>query len=351
MLAYLGFLTISWLVLNVVYRVEKGFFEKHGFQLYYGFILVYKFASRLGAGSIWRRLSILFIGFYAISLVWFYTFLAEAFVNRLAGGGGLAVLVPGLNITGVDLVYFIIAVSVAAIFHEYFHGKVASSTNTKVKSFGLALVFALPLAFTEVDEEEFQRSKLVNKISILSAGVAANLIIGLVAIVLFNTTVSQNGLLVTGVVPGSLASRAGIQPYSLILGINGWNITSLYDLRSILSNTSITTLNITLLTPEGVVKHLIVYRSTLDKTLGVYVSTPPAEWLRNALGVYYAAQVVKLLFWTYIVNINLAVLNAAPLFITDGGRIIFEFLGSRSRRIAIALNIASLLLLVITLLP
>ena len=350
-LLVLGVVLAAWAVLNAAYTRRRDFFDSRNIRLLYGLVLVYRVGNVKAAGRLWKALTILFAASYALSVAWFLIVMVEGVAGKIHGGGGLRVLVPGVDITGLDLAYFIVAVALAAVLHEFFHGKAAVGNGVGVKSFGLALAFVLPLAFTEIDEKDFAGSSRRVKIGILAAGVAANLALGLLGLVFLNTATSPTGILVTNVVPGSLASKAGVEPYSILLSLNGVELRSVDDLRSVLSNTSATSLNLTLLTPEGSTRSIIIERNTTDKTLGVYIMSPPAGWLVRMVGVYLGAQLVKAFFWLYLVNFNLAILNAAPLFITDGGRIVFELFGERFKKMALAVNTLSLAILLLALAP
>ena len=350
-LLVLGVVLAAWAVLNAAYTWRRDFFNSRNIRLLYGLVLVYRVGNVKAAGRLWRALTPLFAASYALSVAWFLIVMVEGVAGKIYGVGGLRVLVPGVDITGLDLAYFIVAVALAVVLHEFFHGKAAVGNGVGVKSFGLALAFILPLAFTEIDEKDFAVSSRRVKIGILAAGVAANLALGLLGLVFLNAATSPTGILVTNVVPGSLAYKAGVEPYSILLSLNGVELRSVDDLRSVLSNTSATTLNLTLLTPEGSTRSIIIERNTTDKTLGVYITSPPAGWLVRMVGVYLGAQLVRAFFWLYLVNFNLAILNAAPLFITDGGRIVFELFGERFKKMALAVNTLSLAVLLLALAP
>ncbi|WP_434730793.1 site-2 protease family protein [Thermogladius sp. KZ2Tp1] len=350
-LTVLGGLLAAWSTLNLLYYHKREFFESRRIRLMYGCVLVYRAGRVRGASRAWRRASILLVALYAVSVAWFFLVVYSGIDAKLNGTGALRVLVPGVDITGLDLAYFVLALGAAVVLHELFHGKTAVSHNVGVKSFGLAVAVLIPLAFTEIEESDFNRSSRFVKTSVLAAGVAANLALGLLGLALFNIAASPSGVLVTGVVPGSLASRAGIEPYSILLSVNGVSPRGVEDLRSLLSNATATVLNITLLTPRGAVETVSIARNATERKLGVYVTTPPASWLISVVGVYPAVQLLRAFFWLYLVNFNLAILNAAPLFITDGGRIVFEVLGGRFKKAALLVNAVSLLALAFSLAP
>jgi membrane-associated protease RseP (regulator of RpoE activity) len=72
--------------------------------------------------------------------------------------------------------YFIIAIAVVAIVHEFSHGIFSRLHKLKIKSTGIAFIGPILGAFVEPDEKKMQKLKKVPQLSILSAGVFANII-------------------------------------------------------------------------------------------------------------------------------------------------------------------------------
>ncbi len=108
---------------------------------------------------------------------------------------GLSSFFPPLYFT-----YFLIAVAIGGIIHEFSHGVFARLVKLKVKSTGI--LFAGPFlgAFVEPDEKAMEKSKIKNQLAILSAGTFANVIISVITailiIIFFSAAFAPAGVIV-----------------------------------------------------------------------------------------------------------------------------------------------------------
>jgi membrane-associated protease RseP (regulator of RpoE activity) len=80
--------------------------------------------------------------------------------------------------------YWIIALAVVAVSHEFSHGIFARLYNIKIKSTGFGFLGPFLAAFVEPDEKKMTKLKKNQQITILSAGTFANCIMALLFIVL-----------------------------------------------------------------------------------------------------------------------------------------------------------------------
>ncbi|MEM1611462.1 MAG: M50 family metallopeptidase, partial [Sulfolobales archaeon] len=145
--------------------------------------------------------------------------------------------------------------------------------------------------------------------------------------------VSQ-GIIVEGVEKGSVAEASGVEPGLLLLSINGTPIRGLEDFmryrQSIASDKGIYLL-IEGIYPNGSRYSALIYKPANVTRLGIYLSVAPLA-LGLSMGalvsindhgyvrLYWLENVIRALLWISIINISLAVINAAPLYITDGGK-------------------------------
>lgn len=120
--------------------------------------------------------------------------------------------------------YFIIAVSFVAIVHEFSHGIFASYNKLKIKSTGLAFLGPILGAFVEPDEKKMNKKPIFNQLSILSAGVLANLFFALIFYIIlaifFINFFAPSGVYFTGYASGIINS-------SDVTSINGISIENL----------------------------------------------------------------------------------------------------------------------------
>lgn len=85
-------------------------------------------------------------------------------------------------------VYFIIAILIVATCHEFFHGIFAALYGVRIKSTGFAFLKYFPAffgAFVEQDDKQMNKKKKFEQMSILSAGVFANVLVFLMFGIIF----------------------------------------------------------------------------------------------------------------------------------------------------------------------
>lgn len=80
--------------------------------------------------------------------------------------------------------YWIIAIAVIAVFHEFAHGIVARRYGVKIKTTGFGFLGPFLAAFVEPDEKQMQKKSKFQQIAILSAGTFTNLILAILFFIL-----------------------------------------------------------------------------------------------------------------------------------------------------------------------
>lgn len=294
--------------------------------------------------------------FYVFMVPAIFRFL-EGFAQGKAAQSPLVPLIPGITIKGIYIVYFALAASVAIAFHELLHALAARSENVRLKSWGVGVLFIFPLAFVEVDEESFRASKMSTRLRILGAGILANTIIAIIAFLILQLVISgaTTAVLIVDVDRGWPADMAGIKAGDIIVAINGTSISRITDLAQVLkpyANMSVQFVVKIFRPGEGIMSFLVKKPSTYNR-LGIRVTetfvikSPTGSYVEDV----FRLQSFYILQWMYIINASLAVINAAPLFITDGGKIISELadrLGLAGKALSITLQSITAILIIIT---
>ncbi|MFA5485007.1 MAG: M50 family metallopeptidase [Candidatus Pacearchaeota archaeon] len=72
--------------------------------------------------------------------------------------------------------YFLVALAIVAIVHEFAHGIYMRYSKTKIKSTGLVFLGPILGAFVEEDKQNFHKKDRFNQMSVLGAGVFANVL-------------------------------------------------------------------------------------------------------------------------------------------------------------------------------
>ncbi len=336
----------GWFVINTIYYFKHDYFVSKGFKLYYGLVLVYKKSKEIKKIEVIKKISIGFVILYVIAIFFFFYSMISGVLIKLGYlkyGVAPQLLIPGINITGMQLVYFILAVVIAAFVHELSHAYTARSYGIKVRSIGFAIIFFVPIAFTEIDEESLTTANKKAKIATLAAGPASNLILALIFMFILLGMASTYGLLVINVEQNSLAEKYGIVPGTILLEINNTKAT-LTTLHNYLALNETTTLELKVLYPNNTVGVIHILKPGNVTKLGVWLRPVPKLSIISSIGLVPALTIFDIINWNYIVNLGLSLINAAPLFISDGGRIMYELFG---RRIGLAVNVLGILLLVL----
>jgi membrane-associated protease RseP (regulator of RpoE activity) len=344
----------AWAILNIAYSMKRDYFESKGFKLYYGLVLVYRRRKNIKEYSFVRKASYVSIALFIISLIMFYYSMILGILAHLGYVSQVLqpkLLIPGINILGDDILFFIIAVVLSAIIHEYSHAYMARSHNVPVKNLGFAILFFIPVAFTEIDEEKMRNVSVRVKASILSAGPASNLVLGIIFLLLLGVIISPYGILIKEVTSigntPSLAQRYGLGKYMIIEYINDTPAT-LDVLKKYMEINNTVYVKLTVLRPDNKITNIIVKKPANTSKLGIFAFIAPREELVNSIGVIGSYILLETVFWLMLVNLGLAIINAAPIFVSDGGRIIYEALGVRAGNI---INTISIIILIIALIP
>jgi membrane-associated protease RseP (regulator of RpoE activity) len=129
--------------------------------------------------------------------------------------------------------YWIIAIALVAIFHEGFHGIFARFYNVKIKSTGFGFLGPFLAFFVEQDDKQMQQKKIFPQLTILGAGVFANILLGIifffVMIGSYNVSYTPSGVVFNDY-SYSLFTPLQMQNLTLngkILAVDGLNLTGI----------------------------------------------------------------------------------------------------------------------------
>jgi len=286
-------------------------------------------------------------------------------------------LIPGLNefVPSTFAVWF--AFILTLVVHEFGHAILCRVERIKVSCMGL-LMLVIPIgAFVEPDEKEVQEATSGARLRMYGAGIASNIITGLLCFGLITVCIGfvtpTSEPVVAGVYQGFPAANAGMQTPSTIFAINGERTPTSVAVSEILQSTEPgdeITISVRdqsgeihdyLLTlaawPEelgsdstsgfmGVYYHngegVIQAAQSLFSPIGFlyllvlpFNQSPSAEQLR-ILGFdspnlqYYEApfpgfwQMIHIFFWLGFISLAVGLFNALPMAPLDGGLIFRE---------------------------
>jgi len=350
------------------------------------------------------------VGIFASTIFMFYqlNFIVD---KGLTAGGGMVLPIKteaGLNSTVpvfyVPFWYWLIALFVLIIVHEFAHGVIAEKWKIKVKSSGLAfggagiigvlvilyqlynyfvnsifdlgLIFfgvvllflpIMPAAFVEPDEKSLKKAKWWKQIAVLGAGSMSNFIFGFLFFLLAVFVANPLGTATTEISEINfygVDNLSGFTEYNIsngqILAINdvvnkGQIMEKIVDLEKD------TKYNLTIKSGNNTNVYEIVTienKNNPDKgMLGIFnvkKKYEPKEGYKY-LG-QFAMSFSELVWWIWLLNIGIGIMNLLPIWITDGGQITYVLLKRKfnEKRAAMFFNIISfvvLALIIFTLKP
>ena len=287
------------------------------------------------------------------------------FFVQPAAAGGVVPIIPGITITGLPLVYMLIALAVAILTHEFSHGLASSRDNITIKSSGLLAFFLLFGAFVEPDEEEFEKEASPKaRMRMLAAGSYANLawsFVFLAILVNFGAIATiayypPSGAYVYQLSPGSPGAQA-LTVGDVITGLNDTEIDSWNAVSVFMANaTAGSQLTIHTLTGDTTI---ILAPSEANSTrgyIGIYGTDywqPKPGWdlLLTPMVIFHTQQIV---FWCYLILISLALFNLLPVPMLDGDKLLSNGLSlyikdeKKVRMIMYPVRIAAILIVVLS---
>lgn len=148
-------------------------------------------------------------------------------VAIVGGQAGAVPLLPGITIPWDQLPYIALAVVVGVALHEFMHGYSAIRNGIKLKSAGVfSAFFIFSGAFVEPDEEQLNASPLSARLAVLASGVAANVVLALLALVVYIIGVHAGlgGAVIAGV--NQATAQIGLEPGDVIKAVDGCGISS-----------------------------------------------------------------------------------------------------------------------------
>ncbi|RLG15031.1 MAG: hypothetical protein DRN66_00310 [Candidatus Nanohalarchaeota archaeon] len=109
--------------------------------------------------------------------------------------------IAGAPIFYIPLEYFLSAIFVIVIIHEFSHSFVSIAHDIKVKSMGYGFLAFLPLGFAEMDEKKLKKAPSLVKSRVYSAGSFSNIICTILVLILVSLVYAPSGFDYRGLVP------------------------------------------------------------------------------------------------------------------------------------------------------
>ncbi len=257
----------------------------------------------------------------------------------------VSLVLPGVNVPGMGVLpfwYWLIAIFIIAMVHEFSHGVVANAHNIPVKNSGIVFFGPILGAFVEPDERKLQKQTDIAQYSVLAAGSFSNVLLALVALLLLffattpllQTMVEPTGFTFDAYVEGDFpVAQAGIAPGTLITGVNSQPTPDFQkfneELQFLKAGERVTI-------QAGAKEYALILGEHPDNphrgflgingiTNEVQVKEPYQEGIGN-IGYSLLNWLNGLLRWLFLLSFGIGLFNLLPLPIVDGGRMAQVFL-------------------------
>lgn len=242
---------------------------------------------------------------------------------------GLVPVLPGIKVSPLlpvlSFVHWIIIIFIIALVHEFSHGIFARFNKIKIKSSGFAFLGPIPAAFVEPDEKQTAKRSKKAQLSILAAGPFSNIVLAFIVLLLSVTIflpiqssmMEPTGLFVLGVVEGYPANNSGVQPGSMIYGINNNEIKSSEKLLDFIKNQED---EFVLNTDKGNYSITPIVENE-NSVIGIQ-TIQLTDYKNKNVGTSLYNWFIELLKWLWLISLGVGLFNLLPLGPVDGGRML-----------------------------
>lgn len=353
----------SWITLNAIARTHWFEVKNPEIGLGYAFYrtkilnnLIDRLASR--GRVIWKfiwdigvisGLGILFVGLaiFTINILLFFQPSAEGTPTAIA----VTPVIPGITISFQTLPYFLVAIMIGAMVHEFAHGIAARVEEVDLKSTGIFIFLVLFGAFVEPDETVLAKKSRRSKVRIMAAGALANMVVaGIFLLVLivpmgFPLLITPlyhsepSGALIMEAIPENPASQAGIKAGYAIIGINTSNsykkILSARDFQEYANSSILPNQTLTFYFANGREPVTLETVPRIDNSSKGFIGIrtweyfEPRFFIPSPLVNFIPYWTFNTLLYVFMINLMLAIINLLPIPFVDGDKLLTEFLGPK----------------------
>ena len=255
---------------------------------------------------------------------------AKGIFTREITTPGVQLVLP-FNITGapvfyIPLEYFLTALVVIIIVHEFSHSFISIAHNIEIKSVGYGFLAFLPLGFAEPNEKKLQKAPSLVKSRVYSAGSFSNIICAFLIMILLSLLYVPGGFKYNGLVPDMSSSI--LPEKGIITQINNNSIRGNIDFYNTFINlTPNQTINITVNNKKYLLKLASHPKNSSFPYIGIknelfsnHMAVKPGIsvmlkkagntglfliWFINSLYMYF--------FWIWLISIAVALVNILPI--------------------------------------
>ena len=353
-------------IIGVLLRLRYKYIKTYPGILYVKTVRLNEWIKSFAEGhrTFWRRLwNVGIAGAVGVMVFGIYYLLRNlySFYYKPEVATPVLPIIPGVTFSLRWLPHFFIALSISVFSHEAAHGIASCVERIRLKSFGLFLVFFLFGAFTEPDEEAFEKAKPMSKLRVYGAGPSVNAATAVVALLLitnmslFYLTISpfyapSSGVLIVKNYSGGPIELTGLKPGDVIYGLNNTLVNSPPEFSRCLVGVK----------PNETLTLSVLYENGTRDEVTIKTAEVPTNKSRGFIGLvegfnYYPPRLPALpvfgpyhlmafFVWLWTISISLAMINMLPISALDGGgflKVSLELLSKDPEKIRLTQHIST----------
>ncbi len=316
------------------------------YRMKFGLKFIEKFAQK-------RRQLVILLGYIGVGagylglIIISYVLIKNLYdlITKPAAVSGVSLVLPGIEVPGLGVLpfwYWILAIFIIALVHEFAHGIVARAHDIKVKHTGIVFLGPIIGAFVEPDENKLRKESDIKQYSVLAAGSFSNILLAIVALLLLTfafiplqgAMVEPTGFTFEDYYGESFpTAQAGIAPNTLITGINGKTTTDFNQFNEELFCLSPGD-EISIITPKKEYSLILAQNPDNPEKAFLGIKNIKNEFEtkeKYTQGIwksihYLTGWIAGFLRWLFILSLGIGLFNLLPLPIVDGGRMLQVYL-------------------------
>ncbi|NHJ00684.1 MAG: hypothetical protein EAX86_01025 [Candidatus Heimdallarchaeota archaeon] len=360
---FLIIIALSWITLNSVTKIQWLKLKNPEIGLGYAYYRTTKLNSLINqiaqrGKKIWRfiwdvgvisGLGILIIGLiiFTLNIPLFFLQTPDSTNAPIA----VTPVIPGITVSFQSLPYFLVAIMIGAIAHEFGHGIAARVEDVKLKSTGIFVFLVFFGAFVEPDENSIKTKSRRSILRITSAGALANMVIAMITLAILIVPIGfpiliapfykteSSGALIIETISDNPAQLAGLKPGYAIIAIESaegiTEISSATDFH-IFTNTSVLpNQNLTFYFANKIDPISLQTVPREDNPSKGFIGIRTWEYFEpnflepSSLANLIPYWIFNTILYVFMLNLMFALMNLLPIPFLDGDRLLNSFLGPK----------------------
>jgi len=148
-------------------------------------------------------------------------------------------VIPGVTFPMSEIGVYGFSLFLSTVFHELGHALAADCQDVKILGYGLLIIFIVPAAYVDLSTAELTSLSLTDQLKVYTAGIWHNLVLSLIAFLLFFTVPSltkpfydykNKGVVILGLkLNSSVSGPSGLELGQVLIAVNDCPVNKIAD--------------------------------------------------------------------------------------------------------------------------